>query len=50
VVSREREEVERPLIAVDRLRGFAWSDGDGLGEMQLDVGGVAEERLRRLHG
>ncbi len=47
VARREREEVEGPLVAVDRLRCLPGADGDGLGQVQLDVGGVPEERARR---
>ena len=32
----EREEVERPLVAVDRLRRLAAADGDGLGEVDVE--------------
>ena len=46
----EREEVEGPLVAVDPLRRFARTDGDGLGQVQLEVGGVGQQRRRPRPG
>ena len=45
----EGEEVERPLIAVDRLGGFTGTDGDDLGEVQLDARSVGESCSRSAH-
>ena len=43
VARREREEVERPLVTVDHLRGFARPDVDDLGEVQLVARRVVTE-------
>ncbi len=44
----EREEVERPLVAVDRLRRLARTDRDGLGEVHLERRGALEQPARGL--
>src|SRR5207237_9477460 len=46
----EREVVERPLVPVDVLGPFAGSDGDHLGEVELVVGGMAQQPTGRLEG
>jgi hypothetical protein len=43
VALREREEVERPLIAMNELGGLAGPDVDDLRQVQLVVGGVLAE-------
>ncbi len=47
VAGREGEEVESPLVPVNWLGGLAGTDGNGLGQMKLDVGRVSQERPRR---
>ncbi len=46
----EREEVESPLIAMDRLGGLTRSDGDDLSEMQLEVAGVGQDQVGHSQG
>src|SRR5262249_40512165 len=40
---RETEEIERPLIAMNRLCGLARTNRDYLREMNLVIGGVSEK-------
>jgi hypothetical protein len=42
VAAREREEIERPLVAMNRLGRLAGADRNDLREMELKAGGVAE--------
>ena len=47
VAGGEREEVECPLVSMDRLRLAARSDVDDLGEVELVTGDVPEEVVAR---
>ena len=42
VAGREREEVERPLVAMDQLRRLARADRDHLREVELEARRVPE--------
>ena len=48
VAGGKREEVECPAVLVDGLGRLAGSDGNGLGQMQLEVGGMSQEVARGL--
>src|SRR5258708_4628868 len=54
VAPRERKEIERPLIAMNRLRRLSCADRNDLRQMQLDAGGMTEQLAdsaehRRMH-
>ena len=44
-VGREREEVERPLVAMDRLARRVGADRDDLGEVDLDLRRLVHQPL-----
>ena len=46
VAFREREEVERPLVAVDHLAGLAGTDRDHLRQVEMEARRVDERRAR----
>ena len=46
----EGKEIKRPLIAMDRLGRLTGSDGDGLGQMQLEIAGMLQHQSGHPEG
>ena len=43
IAARKGKEIERPLIAMNRLRRLSRADRNDLGQMQLKAGGMTEQ-------